>query len=187
VSQYLPELLSGAEAGGSGDMEDYDISVPGSRVDISVGETPIAGAFPEDASEGMDDIDGNPSFDSFSTFSHEPALSQAEPSQAGPSQAEHTPLDQEKKTGYNQKRDFADDIGSLVDPETVEEAPAEALPDMGNLGGNFVESEQGMEVESIEPPEPRHSSSQKPIVADDFNAKELAKAIQTVLKKDEKG
>ncbi|MDR2702163.1 MAG: hypothetical protein LBB72_07010 [Spirochaetaceae bacterium] len=188
VSRYLPELLNGAEAGGSGggDMDDYDISVPGSRVDISVGETSAAGAFPDDASDAVDDIAGSPSTAAYTSTSDEAALSQAEFSQA-----ERSPLDQGKKTGYNQKRDFTDDIGSLVDPETLEEGQGEELPDMGSIGEGSVEGDvedgQGMDVESFAPPEPRHASSKKPTVADDFNPRELAKAIQTVLKKDEKG
>jgi len=180
VSRYLPELLSGAEAGGGDDLDDYDISAPGSRVDISEGEIPIEGAFPEDASDAVDDIAGSPSAGSHAAPSREPAFSQAESS----------PLDQEKKTGYNQDRDITDDIGSLVDQGDFEEGRAEALPDMGSIGENFTEGESGQsaEADSFAPPEePRRVSSKKPTMADDFNPKELAKAIQTVLKKDEKG
>jgi len=178
ISRYLPELLNDAEAdGGGGDMDDYDISVPGSRVNISEGEIPIEGAFPEDdASDAVDDIAGSPSTPS----SRESSLSQAEIS----------PLDQEKKTGYNQGRDITDDIGSLVDQGDFAEGKAEALPDMGSIGEGFVEGEggQSMEEDDFAPPEePLRNSSKKPTMADDFNPRELAKAIQTVLKKDEKG
>jgi len=193
VSRYLPELLGGAEAGGGGDIDDFDISVPGSRVNISVGETPVEGAFPGDASEDLDNIDGKSSAgsntaDNNTAFFSEPADLQTAGSQAESSQVENSPLDQEKKTEYNQKGDFTDDIGSLVDPETFEKEMEEELPDMGNIGEGFAESEQSMEAENFDaPPEPRRSSSKKPALADDFNPKELAKAIQTVLKKDEKG
>jgi len=191
VSRFLPELLSDTEAGGgSGDIDDYDISVPGSRVDISVGETPIEGAFPDDASEAVDDIAGSPSTGSFTTGGNAASSHGQGDLQADFSNAERSPLDQGKKTGYNQERDITDDIGSLVDQGDFAEGQTEALPDMGNIAEGYTEGESGQNVEAEDfapPEEPLRVSSKKPTVADDFNPRELAKAIQSVLKKEEKG
>jgi hypothetical protein len=192
VSRYLPELLNGGEGVENGGVDDLGMPVSGSRVDISIGETSIDGAFPEDVSDAMDDISESPFSgtgatgyvaDSSTAGSYDTASSHEPMS----SQAVFSPLDHEKNTGYNQKRDFSDDTGNLIKPETLGEARAEALPDMNNLGEGFTEGGQSIEVESFEPPEPRRSSPKKPAMADDFDPKELAKAIQTVLKKDDKG
>jgi hypothetical protein len=184
VSRFLPELLS--ESGG----DEFDIPAPGSRVDISVG-APVEGAFPEDVSEALDDIGGRPS--------------------AVRKQTAVSPLDQNEDNGYNEEADYSgssDDSGSSGDfvdfatpeAETVREtARGEGggsggegvLPDMDNLSAEASAPEQGMEVESFSSPEPmeRYSSSKKkpPPIAENFDAKQLAKAIQTALKKDEKG
>jgi len=194
VSRFLPELLNGAEAGedeGGSDIDDYDISAPGSRVNISVEETPIEGAFPDDASEAVDDIAGSPSTGSFTSGAHTASSRESGDLQADSSNAERSPLDQEKKTGYNQGRDITDDIGGLVDQGDFAEGQAEALPDMGSIGEGYTEGGEGgqsMEAEDFAPPEePLRVSSKKPAIADDFNPRELAKGIQSLLKKDEKG
>jgi hypothetical protein len=178
VSRYLPELLSGGGAGGGGD--DLDIPASGSHVDISVG-SPVAGAFPEDASDAIDDIAGSPSTGSYT----------ARPSsEAALSQAEYTPLDHEGNTGYNQERGIDGNIGSPGGGGlgALEGTNGEALPDMGALAEGAVEDEQEVETEDFDSPEssPR-SSSKKPAMEGDFDPKELAKAIHTVLVKDEKG
>jgi hypothetical protein len=174
VSRFLPELLS------ESDGDEFDISTPGSRVDISVGGGTMEGAFPEDVSEALDDIAGRPS-----AVKKEPVA----------------PLDQNDNNGYNKKADFSGDFGDFSTPEAAEgsentggaaeSAQAEgALPDMDNFPGASSAEEQGIEVESFSAPEPvqRYSTQKKPPpVAENFDAKQLAKAIQTALKKDEKG
>jgi len=170
ISRFLPELLSD-----SGD--DFDVPASGSRVDISVG-SPYEGAFPEDVSELVDDIGGKPS-----TVRRE----------------EFSPLDQNDNSGYNEEAGFSGGFGDFAAPEaaqTVETMDAAetvrgegGLPDMGSLSEESSMSEQGIEVESFSSPEPlqRYSTQKKPPIAENFDAKELAKAIQTALKRDEKG
>jgi len=164
VSRFLPELMNEGE-------DDYDLAVPGSRVDISVGSS-IEGAFPDDGSEAVDDIAGRPS---------------------AVKRQVYTPLDQNADSGYNEERAFDGDgsggFSGLEPPESSDTGQA-ALPDMDNLSEEDSPGVQEAEVDLFTSgaPEPRRSSSsKKPTMADDFDAKDLARAIQTVLKKDEKG
>ncbi|MCL1815950.1 MAG: hypothetical protein FWG27_09065 [Treponema sp.] len=170
VAQFMPELLSDPE-------DDLGFSGPGSRVDISVGEGPIVGAFPADNSEKVDDIAGRPSTIAAAAAS---------------------PLDQGGNEGYNEKRVFAADLrpaagsASSLDESfdldvSLGTGKAEALPDIGGIGESVTAgSTEEVTFDSSEPRRPK-SSSRKSEMAGDFNPKELAQAIQTVLKKDEKG
>jgi len=163
VSRFLPELLS--EGGGADGGDDFDIAVPGSRVDISVGSS-VEGAFPEDASDSVDDIAGRPSAVRKQSIS---------------------PLDQNEDSGYNEERGF----DSLAASESLGDDSTDALPDMGSLSGDSDDDddEEDLGMDSFDPPpeQPRRSSSKKPALAGDFDPKDLARAIQTVLKKEEKG
>jgi len=162
VSRFLPELLS--EGGGADGDDEFGIPAPGSRVDISVGSS-VDGAFPEDASDAVDDIAGRPSAVKKQRIS---------------------PLDQNEDTGYNEERGF----DSLAASESSEGASSDGLPDMGSLSeGSADEDDDDMGMDSFDPPpeRQRRSSSKKPAIAGDFDAKDLARAIQTVLKKEEKG
>lgn len=166
ISRFLPELLSEP---GSGD--EFDLPASGSRVDISVGSS-YEGAFPEDVSEMVDDIAGRPS-----TVRREPS----------------SPLDQNENSGYNEEAGFSGDFVDFETPGAEKTAATPqgegGLPDMENLAVESSAPEQGIEVESFSSPEPlqRYSSKKTPPVAENFDAKDLAKAIQTALKKDEKG
>jgi len=161
VSRFLPELLT--EGGGVDSGDEFDIAAPGSRVDISVGSS-VEGAFPEDSSDSVDDIAGRPSTVKKQQIS---------------------PLDQNEDSGYNEERGF----DSLAGPESLENASTDALPDMGSLSEDSGDEEEDLGMESFDPPpeQTRRSSSKKPAIAGDFDAKDLARAIQTVLKKEEKG
>jgi hypothetical protein len=174
TAQFLPELLNPPE-------DDLGFPVSGSRVDISVGDERISGAFPQDNSEIVDDIAGKPST---------------------PAKTASLPLDQKRNTGYNEKSVIdgdleSDDSGLYVGFNSGAESSggesfAEALPDMDGM----TESSHGsaadtvdtgdMDFDSSEPRRPK-SGSKKPEMAGDFNPKELAQAIRTVLKRDDKG
>jgi len=160
VSRFLPELLS---EGGGADGDEFDIPAPGSRVDISEGSS-VEGAFPEDASDAVDDIAGRPS-----AVKKQPI----------------SPLDQNEDTGYNEEGGF----DSLEASGSSEDAPTEALPDMGSLSEDSDDDDEDLGTDSFDPPpeQQRRPSSKKPAIAGDFDAKDLARAIQTVLKKEEKG
>ena len=173
ITQFLPELLSGPK-------DDLSLGAPGSRVDISL-DGPIVGAFPRDQSEVVDNIASRPSIQPGNVSS---------------------PLDQKEKTSYT-KGEVSVDDGELMDsgdfgpavglnaglsPEIKKKDGI--LPDMDGLVEASSETVMG-EIESEAPDydEPRRStvSGKKPVLTGDFDPKELAQAIQTVLKKDEKG
>ena len=170
LAQFLPDLLSSPE-------DDLGFPVSGSRVDISV-DGPVSGAFPADNSESVDDIAGRPS-----------ALPKAASSL----------LDQEGNAGYNEEGGVDGDLEAVSDGEAMgagSEMPgrsrsAATLPDIGEVSENIPGS--AADVENIEEigfdsPEPRRpKSSSKKSDMGDFNPKELAQAIQTVLKRDDKG
>jgi hypothetical protein len=159
LGQFVPELLIDGE-------DDFDIPSPGSHVNISVGG-PMSGAFPTDNSETVDDIGGR----SFAA----------------------APLDQSPNAGYTGDEELSDGLesplpgrgGPSLDTE------AELLPDMDGLSEDAPQA-AGVDMGvSFDTPETKRSVSAsnrgKQALGGDFNPKELAQAIRTVLKKDEKG
>jgi hypothetical protein len=172
LGQYVPELLNGPE-------DDLDIPAPGSMVNIREG--PLAGAFPQDSSESVDDIGGRPSLRARQN-SQDPLL------------------DQEEKVDYTDTQDLSGGLGSLSSggfagssPGAPASSGAEAFPDMDGLSETFTPQPGGFDAGAVsfdtpEPGRPRSSlGSGSAALKGDFNPKELAQAIQTVLKKDEKG
>ena len=168
--QFLPELFNPEE-------DTLGLSSPGSRVNISVGNGPVVGAFPADNSEMVDDIDGVSS-----------AAEKLSPE----------PLDQMENAGYNQPNKIGDDLefgnsraarGMNSDRKADS---ADTLPDMSDLGEGVLGDVSDMvganaiNADSYEPRRPK-SYSKKSEIKGDFNPKELAQAIQTVLKREEKG
>ena len=168
VAQFLPELLSVSE-------DELGFPVSGSRVDISVGDTPIVGAFPMDGTESVDDIAGKPS---------------------APARTGSLPLDQRKNAGYNENGEMDGDMEAAGDIPDMGSGGrtgyADALPDMDGITeaipGSAADllSTDSFGFDSSTPRRPK-SSSRKSEMAGDFNPKELAQAIQTVLKREEKG
>ncbi|MDR1144308.1 MAG: hypothetical protein LBK77_08870 [Spirochaetaceae bacterium] len=165
LGQYVPELLNGAE-------DDPGMSGPGSIVNIREG--PVVGAFPQDSSDVVDDIGGRPS-----------ARARQNPG--------NIPLDQEEKVDYTDTQDISDGLGNFSSGGFAGSSSGpEAFPDMDGLSETFTPQPEGFDAGAVsfDTPEPRrpHSSlGSKTTLKGDFNPKELAQAIQTVLKKDEKG
>ncbi|MCL1929290.1 MAG: hypothetical protein FWG07_10940 [Treponema sp.] len=170
LAQFIPDLLSSPE-------DDLGFPVSGSRVDISV-DGPVSGAFPTDNSESVDDIAGRPA-----TLQKTASL----------------PLDQEGNTVYD--GEVVGDLEAVGDGESEigsgsgmfgRAGSTETIPELGgeseNIPGSAADVENTGDIgfDSSGPRRPR-SSSKKPDMAGDFNPKELAQAIQTVLKRDEKG
>ena len=174
IAQFVPELLNASE-------DELGFPSSGSRVDISLGDDSAAGAFPRDNSENVDDIAGRPST---------------------PAKVVFSPLDQENNEGYNNIGELGGDLDAVDGSSAFgfdsnsgmpgRTGSAEMLPDMDS----FTEESSGstadvVDAESVDfdssmPRRPK-SFSKKPEMAGDYNPKELAQAIQTVLKKDEKG
>ena len=170
LAQFMPELLSGGE-------DDLGFPVSGSRVDISLGDESVTGAFPSDNSELIDDIAGRPSTSA---------------------KAASPLLDQDGNAGYNDEGEvdgeleFVDDGQILGTGSGMSGRREDTLPDMDSLteasSGNTADAINTDDIgfNSSGPVRPK-SSSKKADMAGDFNPKELAQAIQTVLKRDEKG
>ncbi|MDR0448605.1 MAG: hypothetical protein LBH07_08040 [Treponema sp.] len=173
VSQYIPELLTRSE-------DDLGIFTSGSRVDINVEDTPIIGAFPRDNSEIVDDIDGRPSHSA---------------------KVKSMPLDQDEVADYTEGEDSAGKTQnspatafiSNVEPEVLGRSD-EVLPDMEGISENFSENENENSRDEInsgttfidKPRQPAYSS-EKPDMLGNFDPKELAQGVQTLIKRDDKG
>jgi hypothetical protein len=173
LGQFVPELLSAPE-------DDFDIPAAGSQVNITLG-SPVEGAFPADGSEEVDDIAGRPGF----------SLPREESAGA--------PLDQDGNDLYTVGENLADGQGSPVAGISQGDVPVssvpfnsvEELPGMDDFSDAPKPPGKGSDSEafSFDDPVPKRSSSRSgnQTLAGDFNPKDLARAIQTALKKDEKG
>jgi hypothetical protein len=168
VGQFMPELLSGPD-----DLFD----APGSRVNISVGSGPVEGAFPPADTDELDNIDGRAA---------QPADEQTDfpASVAGA-------LDQDDETAYN-RRGPAFEATSAKSGTERNAGGADLIPDFDTLSEAFLpesgpESPEPVVFDMPEPKKPHSGVSANQGFAGDFNPKELAQAIKTVLKKDEKG
>jgi hypothetical protein len=167
TAQFLPELLNPPE-------DDLGFPLSGSRVDISVGDDRIGGAFPMDNSDIVDDIAGKPST---------------------PLKSASLPLDQMGNTGYNEESGIDSDLDAANSGKGFSSGIsegggyAETLPDMDGLTESAAADAAvpgSIDFDSSEPRQPL-SSSRKSEMAGDFNPKELAQALRTVIKRDEKG
>ncbi|MDR1390264.1 MAG: hypothetical protein LBJ31_09860 [Treponema sp.] len=168
AGQFLPELLVRGE-------DDLDIPAPGSYVDLTVG--PATGAFPSGSGEEVDDIAANRGF-------------AGSPGEPPPESGPDLGMDPDADLQYNEGGVFAG-----TDEGEGESKQSDALPDMDVMTEAFTQAGkdaaaavEAIAFESDGPRQPLSTSSRnKADMAGDFNPKELAQAIQTVLKKDEKG
>ena len=173
LAQYLPEILNIKE-------DELGFPVSGSRVDISLGDEKIAGAFPIDNSEIVDDISGKPS---------------TQPRTAV------EPLDQRKKAEYNKEGGIEGDFDALTGLANMPDSgigtagkagSMDTLADMDGFTDNTLGSSSNAadkDTFSFESSEPgwSKSSSKQSGLSGDFDPKELAQAIKTVLNRDGKG
>jgi hypothetical protein len=178
ISQFLPELLS-SHSDDLGEMDDS----PGSRVDISIDsshdepESEQTGDFVSAAEDSGGEETGN--FDKFSSMQG---------------------IDQKPKDDYNGEG------SGFVSPAPAESAAVpgknvsgsiDVLPDLESMSGAFTPSsgsdeEEGGVVEmedefSSSPAMPEPSRTKKSADPGNFNVQEMASAIQTILRRDEKG
>ena len=202
VSQFVPELLSEPD-------DILDIPAPGSRVNITVEDSQIVGAFPANNSESVDDIGGRPSTPHTKQAAEPDGTASLDGSGLDemPQKAPLSPLDQKEKERYNDDEGVAGDFdfegGSFKDLtgdssedseenlETLENTGTETALDKDGISGAGPDdpSALGDDAANLDEPEQRRpqSSRGKPELAGDFNPKELAMGIRTVLKRDEKG
>lgn len=199
VTRFLPELLERAAPSDDGFFT-------GTRVDITEGETPglaidpasmqpkdvYMGAQPDDSEEDIGDISD---------------LMRAGIAAQQKQRETFTGMDQDIQDGYNETGKVASfsepGISSIPSQETPQfraygtEAGGggfeETLPDLDSMAGAFStrKAEEGpdnTEYSVSSPPRKRSSMPSKEASwAGDFNAKEMAKGLQTVLSKDKEG
>jgi hypothetical protein len=196
VNRFVPDLLLPGE--------DPEENAPGSRVDISVGDR-MSGALPAAGSnEEVDDIaklasSGRPA----------PGAESVSPEKGG---GENSPgLDQNDEGGYTEKgKNAAREAGTGAAKEDLpvySDGPpsGEVLPDLDSMTGSFLsggkaagegpenaaESWNGMDGDSpsgadeARPErERRRTSGKGQSMGGDFNPKDLASAMRTLLSKD---
>jgi len=203
ISRFLPELLeeggSKREAenlsGSEGESQPWRVPAAGSRINIlegdpgSTGPAPkqaVFGALPDDSDEELGNISELHAVSTASRTSYERT-------QEG--------MDQNPQEDYT--GEGAPDIASKEAPEGKPEKQArgtgfgdisseDALPDLDSMAGAFLSPVKG--EESVEPeysaplPKPSLSSKNKaPAWSGDFNAKELASGLRTILSKEKEG
>jgi len=180
ISTFLPDLLSSESAPQEGDE-----FAPGSRVNLSVGEgddTEI------ETSELYANTDGR--FDS--SQNDDDAAELEEFTQNNGYGAEGT----ENRIGMDQKAEAAytgqsDESGksSLTGAKpalpTMLSGDVDVLPDLESLSDSFISPIT--EVESEKGSVKTHSTAKAAVGGDTFDMKEMASAIQTILKRDQKG
>jgi hypothetical protein len=189
VDRFLPDLLSAGENGAEFS------ALPGSRVDISVGDDQedavLSTALPDDSmTDGepgniADLLNGN-----IASRVPSPAV---DPSIQGMDQKEEDGYTGNRESGFQSKvSGGAPGTGSgekTSAPSPGGLRPAEGLPDLDSMAEVFQSREDG----GAEPASDRQSSFGKPVgrqdgkgqsMAGDFNPKDLASAIQTILSKD---
>ena len=198
VIRFLPELLERAVPADDGFFT-------GTRVDITEGETPgftadpasmqakdvYMGAQPDDSEEDLGDISD---------------LMKA--GIAARQKQRETPagMDQDMQDGYNEMgkmASFSDTSISSMPSQNVPQFRAygteaggdfeETLPDLDSMAGAFSSRQTEEDPDNTEysvssPPRKRSSMPSKEAAwAGDFNAKEMAKGLQTILSKDKEG
>jgi hypothetical protein len=194
INRYLPELLSPL-SGNTPLMPDLEA---GSRVNITVGdaEIPHDAAVPPDASSGeslgniLEMMQAGPS-----------VRENAGPPPAAPSALSFTApaaaqgMDQSPPSGYTQEREGVSAASNPVSTGGIPEVSGlgnvsggvESLPDLDALAGTFLSSGT-TEEEAVSSPSSsgagEYRSKKGKEVGEDFNPKELASAIQTILKRD---
>ncbi|HCM27964.1 MAG: hypothetical protein A2Z99_05900 [Treponema sp. GWB1_62_6] len=188
VSRFLPELLGGADAvGEEPEGRDEVSSYAGSRVDLSIGDdsafNPADNSFRPAGGLGEDEPE--------TLYGDADPIGTKDGSAGGPSG-----LDQRDEGGYTVSRTggapsgeaFRDDAGHAVParpPELI--GDVDVLPDLESMSDSFVssivdETREGGDAER--PPAKRGSVGDG---AEKFDPREMASAIQTILKRDQKG
>jgi len=205
VNRFLPELLekTGVDEGKSsffpgsriniteGDNQGDALSFMQENSPASSGRVPL-GAQPDNTDNGMGDI---------SSLLLKNAASQV------PDEGAPQGLDQEAQDGYNKSEDVELFPGAepLPSEETVSrsQAPfasngggsdsADILPDLDSMAGAFLPASSGEESDTTEysvsapSQKPLSKAAKTPAWTGDFNAKDLAAGLRTILNKEKEG
>ena len=181
VTQFIPELLDRPSPEPS-EINDSEVAYPGSRVDISV-----------DSQDDPPAVQNGGSGPEMENFGGNSGNAQDNISGQG--------MDQKPEDDYN-KGEEGYDPGSSQNPAEFAAVPSgdgpgqvDVLPDMESMSGFFTPSEEpgeeseviGMEDDFPSASAPVSSRKKNTGASEDFNVQEMASAIQTILKRDQKG
>jgi hypothetical protein len=175
ISRFLPELLDER-----GLKEEMDLNVPGSRINISEGgpQGPVPAvpgmvfAQADDSEEGLGNIS---------------ALAAA-PQEDGTAPGYVPGLDQGSQSGYTEKSGL-ELFAEGDDAPAAEAVSMDTLPDLDSLAGAFLPSSENDEGDTTEysisaPAKKPLAGSKGRKMEGDFNPKDLAAGIRTILKKE---
>ena len=201
VSQFLPELLE------EGVPDESAAPFPGSRINITEGDSPLsAQGFTPNLSmpSFMSDESSEGSIGDISNLLEKNATVRVSAGEGVPAG-----IDQNGQEGYNQTGEVEDLLEPDVNPEDFKGSNASSgqaavpsaapnadsvdfLPDLESMAGAFMPAAGNAESDTIEysvsTPSPRSKSGGKaPAWSGDFNAKELAAGLRTVLNKEKEG
>jgi hypothetical protein len=178
VTQFLPELFDRGE-------EDPELegSVPGSRLDISV---------EMDASDGLTDLVGSaaPSNENKDALFGNGLDQKAEDGYTKEGKADEGPVNGEGPFPQGAQETGPPAVPAVTDPEAVPSDTVDELPDLELMADVLITpSAEGGAGEIIESSSAGLAAgrSKPPSLGGDFNVKEMASAIQTILKREDKG
>lgn len=184
VARFLPDLL-GSEGGEAGGSEDDLGPRLGERIDLSVGEEVEGGGYAGQPSDPRSE----------ETLGAVEAVSSGEEIPAAESANSSPGLDQEKEGGYTVARGTPGSKSNVVaarPPDLI--GDVDVLPDLESLSDSFItpvtvdsDVDGGSDSRAASYRGGTGSSGTSLGGSEEFDAKEMAMAIQTILKRDEKG
>jgi hypothetical protein len=195
ISRFLPELLDSNDPGRGPDL-------PGSRIDISEAAIPGRASAPLAPSNFAQADDSEDNLGNITELaSNAPAAPAPGESPSGGGFAndenslpEFTGLDQGGQNGYTDNGvpeafGLPGDSGAGPEPLSGAGAQVDVLPDLDSLAGAFLpqSGEDGGETVDYSTPSPAKkpsTSSKGQKMEGDFNPKDLAAGIRTILKKE---
>jgi hypothetical protein len=176
ISRFIPELLTPTTD------ESGENDIPGSKVDISIDSSEDETESIKNNTSGADNSDGDELGNSI--------LASAQG------------LDQKRQDDYNEGgsgvvSSTPNSANVTAIPEDSGSESVDVLPDLESMSGYFAPSEESDEesdvvemeddVSSSFPSMSEPSRTKKNSQSGDFNVQEMASAIQTILRRDEKG
>ncbi|AEF82254.1 hypothetical protein [Leadbettera azotonutricia] len=185
VSRFLPELLDSHDSG-------EDLDYPGSRVDISEAGFPGQASVPSAPAIPSNYAQPDDSEDNLGNITDLAKNLPAAPRQRNNASLEFPGLDQEAQNSYNDNgisEAFRGPGASELGSASGTGDPVDALPDLDSLAGAFLpqSGEDGGETVDYSTPSPAKkpsASSKGQKMEGDFNPKDLAAGIRTILKKE---
>ncbi|MDR1566047.1 MAG: hypothetical protein LBS48_02040 [Treponema sp.] len=178
VSRFLPELLEGGKDGFAPNPRGSKVNIVEDDIPEPVPAVPgMVFARPEDSEEDLGNI------------SDLAAQNPVRPRQDG-KEPDIPGLDQESQSDYTEKGQMEASSGSRDAPgSSGEGGPMDILPDLDSLAGAFLSSpggnEEAAEYSAADPVKKQSLYGKGQKMEGDFNPKDLAAGIRTILNKED--